>query len=57
MSETLIQEQFNIIQDELNALQVKARLMSKWVSKEILDVVIPQYEKEVHNIIYPVIKE
>ena len=48
-------EQFNIIQDDLNALQVKARLMSKWVDKKILDKIIPEYENKVHKIIYPLI--
>ena len=52
---TKLQESFHIIQDDLNALQVKARLMTKWVDREILERIIPEYEKMVHKLIYPVI--
>ena len=52
---TKIQKDFHIIQDDLNALQVKARLMSKWVDRKILDRIIPQYEEMVHKLIYPII--
>lgn len=51
------QEQFHIIQHDLNALHVKARLMKAWVDIKILNIIIPQYEKAVHGIIYPLIKE
>ena len=50
-----IQDTFHIIQDDLNGLQVKARLMSKGADRHILDQVMPKYEDAVHSIIYPVI--
>lgn len=52
-----IQENFHIIQDELNPLQVKGRLKMKWVDKEILNKVMENYEEAINNIIYPLIKE
>jgi len=51
------QENFHIIQDDLNALNVKGRLMTKWVNREILERIIPLYEKAIHHIIYPLIVE
>jgi hypothetical protein len=52
-----IKDNFHIVQDDLNALNVKSRLMTKWVDIEILDRIIPEYEKAVQNIIYPLIIE
>jgi hypothetical protein len=51
-----IEKQFNIIQDELNWLSVKARLLNKWVDRKILNRIILEYEDKVHKIIYPLIK-
>ena len=46
------EEDFMIIQDFLNSLNVKARLLSKWVDRKILDEFIKKYEEAVHKIIY-----
>lgn len=51
------QEAFHIIQHDLNALHVKARLMKAGVPREILERIIPQYEAKIHPLIYPLIKE
>lgn len=52
-----IRETFHIMQDDLNWLQVKARLLSKWADRKILNEIIPKYEIAVHKILYPVIIE
>ena len=57
IAERTTQEQFNIVQDHLNWLNVKARLIRQWVSREILDILIPKYEEVVHWLIYPIIKD
>lgn len=54
---TPLQIDFHTIQHELNALNVKWKLIRLWVDREILDKIIPQYEKAVHSIIYPLIVE
>lgn len=53
---TPLQIDFHKIQEEANALNLKARLMRAWVSMEILKILIPEYEKRVHPLIYPLIK-
>ena len=50
-----IKDNFHLIQHDLNALNVKWRLMTKWVDRDILDRIIPEYEKRVQNLIYPLI--
>ena len=48
-------QNFNMIQDECNPLNLKARLITKWVDREVLDVFIEKYEKAIVWILYPVI--
>ena len=41
-----------IIQDTLNALNVKARLLKAWADREKVNELIKKYEELIHPLIY-----
>ncbi len=53
MSNTPFNKDLMIIQDDLNPLNVKWRLLTKWVDRNVLNKFINEYDQAVHDIIYP----
>ena len=48
-----LKEDLLIIQHNMNALSIKWKLLTQWVSKDVLNIFINEYDKLITPIIYP----